>query len=240
MRCVRSNQSLLHRVLTWHLPARQKRISRRPSKNAIEAQLRIASMCLVTRTSPTATNSCRLLLTYLIPCHLLTTHTLPSKSLLAPYPNLEALFRPLCDCIRRGDLSGFDAALSAGEIEFVKRRIYLTLERGRDICLRNLFRRVFFAGGFEEAREGQAPIRRTRIPVTEFAAAFRVGNKAAIVSRIDIDEVECFLANLIYKVSFDGVGSLTYQAPTQHTSQRCPSTDFFAPLAESDERLYCS
>ncbi len=126
--------------------------------------------------------------------------------MLAPYPNLEPLFRPLCACIKRGDLAGFDAALAAGELEFVKRRIYLTLERGRDICLRNLFRRVFFAGGFEEAKEGQAPVRRTRIPVTEFAAAFRVGNKAVSASRIDMDEVECFLANLIYKVSLYGAG----------------------------------
>jgi COP9 signalosome complex subunit 12 len=144
----------------------------------------------------------RLILSYLIPCHLLTTHTLPTKALLAPYPRLEALFRPLCSCIKRGDLPGFDAALLSGEHEFVKRRIYLTLERGRDIALRNLFRLVFLAGGFEEAKEGQAPIRRTRIPVAEFAAAIRLGSKTESAARVDIDEVECFLANLIYKVSF--------------------------------------
>ena len=143
----------------------------------------------------------RLLLTYLIPCHLLTTHTLPSKTLLAPYPRLESLFGPLCQCIRHGNLSGFDAALASAEAEFVKRRIYLTLERGRDIALRNLFRKVFLAGGFEETKEGQAPIRRTRIPVTEFAAAMRVGSQIGPATRIDLDEVECFLANLIYKVS---------------------------------------
>jgi hypothetical protein len=154
----------------------------------------------------------RLLLTYLIPCHLLTTHTLPSKALLAPYPRLESLFAPLCQCIRSGDLSGFDAALTSGEAEFVKRRIYLTLERGRDIALRNLFRKVFLAGGFEETKEGQPPLRRTRIPVTEFAAAMRVGSNIGAATRVDLDEVECFLANLIYKVSNGCGGSLTYQA----------------------------
>jgi hypothetical protein len=131
----------------------------------------------------------------------LTTHTLPSKALLAPYPRLEFLFAPLCQCIRNGDLSGFDAALASGEAEFVKRRIYLTLERGRDIALRNLFRKVFLAGGFEETKESQTPIRRTRITVTEFAAAMRVGSKVGPATRVDLDEVECFLANLIYKVS---------------------------------------
>ncbi|KAF7589844.1 COP9 signalosome (CSN) subunit [Aspergillus hancockii] len=140
-----------------------------------------------------------LILTYLIPCHLVTTHTLPSKKLLAPFPRLEKLFRPLCNCIMKGDLNGLDNAMSAGEEEFVKRRIYLPLERGRDIALRNLFRKVFIAGGFEESKDGQPPIRRTRISVSEFAAALRIGTHADARSRVDIDEVECLLSNLIYK-----------------------------------------
>ncbi|KAJ5084800.1 PCI/PINT associated module [Penicillium alfredii] len=140
-----------------------------------------------------------LILTYLIPCHLVTTHTLPSQRLLAPFPRLERLFRPLSNCIRKGDLVGFDAAMSAGEEEFVKRRIYLPLERGRDIALRNLFRKVFIAGGFEDPKDGGPPIRRTRIPVAEFAAALQIGNHATDRSRVDIDEVECLLSNLVYK-----------------------------------------
>ena len=141
----------------------------------------------------------RLILTYLIPCHLLTTHTLPSRTLLQPYPRLHTLFTPLSKCIRQGDLAGFDTALAAGENEFVKRRIYLTLERGRDIALRNLFRKVFIAGGFEETKEGEQ-IRRTRVPLNEFVAAIRLGggNQDRM---IDGDEVECLLANMIYKVS---------------------------------------
>ncbi|KAF7713808.1 COP9 signalosome complex subunit 12 [Penicillium ucsense] len=140
-----------------------------------------------------------LILTYLIPCHMVTTHTLPSRQLLAPFPRLEQLFRPLSNCIRRGDLVGFDQAMAAGEAEFVKRRIYLPLERGRDIALRNLFRNVFIAGGYEEPKDGQPAIRRTRIPVSEFAAALRIGTHATNRMGVDIDEVECLLANLIYK-----------------------------------------
>ncbi|KAL4961643.1 protein csn12 [Aspergillus stella-maris] len=140
-----------------------------------------------------------LILTYLIPCHLVNTHTLPSKKLLNDFPRLEQLFRPLCECIRQGDLNGFDDAMTAGEEEFVRRRIYLPLERGRDIALRNLFRKVFIAGGFEESKDGQPPIRRTRIPVAEFAAALRIGTHADARTRVDIDEVECLLSNLIYK-----------------------------------------
>lgn len=96
---------------------------------------------------------------------------------------------------------GFDQAMTAGEEEFVKRRIYLPLERGRDIALRNLFRKVFLAGGFEEPKDDQPAIRRSRVPVAEFAAALQVGTNATGRSRVDIDEVECLLSNLIYKVS---------------------------------------
>ncbi|KZF22058.1 COP9 signalosome complex subunit 12 [Xylona heveae TC161] len=138
-----------------------------------------------------------LLLTYLIPCRLLTTQSLPSAKLLAAYPHLEQLFKPICQCIKKGDLAGYDKALIAGEEEFVKRRIYLTLERGRDIALRNLLRKVFIAGGFETPKDGGAPIRRTRVPVAEFAAAIRIGSE--IGQTIDTDEVECMLANMIYK-----------------------------------------
>lgn len=141
-----------------------------------------------------------MILTYLIPCHLVTTHTLPSHRLLSQFPRLEAFFRPLSNCIRKGDLVGFDKAMAAGEEEFVKRRIYLPLERGRDIALRNLFRKVFIAGGFEESKDGQPPIRRTRVPVAEFAAALRIGTHATARTRVDTDEVECLLSNLIYKV----------------------------------------
>ncbi|KAL2270942.1 hypothetical protein VTJ83DRAFT_313 [Remersonia thermophila] len=140
------------------------------------------------------------ILTYLIPCHLINNHTLPTKRLLEPYPRLQQLFLPLCQCIKRGELHKFDLALQEGEDEFVKRRIYLTLERGRDIALRNLLRKVFIARGFEEAKPGENPVRRTRVPVAEFAAAISLGSE----EKIDNDEVECLLANMIYKGHMKG------------------------------------
>ena len=146
-----------------------------------------------------ATRNKELILTYMIPCHLLTTHSLPSPALLAPYPRLQTLFGDLGQAIKRGNLAGFDKALAAGEATFVKRRIYLTLERGRDIALRNLLRKVYLAGGFEEGKDGGAPLRRTRVPVKEFEAAIRLGMDQKNGS-LGGDEVECLLANMIYKV----------------------------------------
>lgn len=134
-------------------------------------------------------------MTYLIPCHLLTTQTLPTHALLDPYPRLQKLFLPLAQCIKRGDLYAFDQALKEGEDEFVKRRIYLPLERSHDTCLRNLLRKVFIAGGM--APDVDPPTRRTRIPIAEFTAAIGMSSK----QQVDSDEVECLLANMIYKVS---------------------------------------
>lgn len=107
---------------------------------------------------------------------------------------------PLAQCIKKGDLYAFDQALKKGEDEFVKRRIYLPLERAHDTCLRNLLRKVFIAGGFEEPKPeapDAPPVRRTRVPVAEFTAAISLSSK----QNVDSDEVECQMANMIYKVS---------------------------------------
>ncbi|KAI5359633.1 putative proteasome component (PCI) domain, winged helix-like DNA-binding domain superfamily [Septoria linicola] len=150
-----------------------------------------------------ATKNIQLILTYLIPTKLLTSHTLPSSAVLAQYPGLARLFQPIAESIRKGDLAAFNAALESGEEEFVKRRIYLTLERGRDVILRNIFRKVFLAGGFEPPKEGEttSSARRTRVSTDEFAAALQMAG--AEVNNgdqgFDYDEVECLIANAIYK-----------------------------------------
>ena len=145
-----------------------------------------------------------LILIYLIPTRLLTSRKLPSRALLDQHPGLVQLFQPLVDSIRRGNLSAFNAALENGEDQFVNRRVYLTLERGRDIILRNVFRKVFIAGGFEPPKEGDGgtPSRRTRVPIHEFAAALSLAGAEVGDGEggIDSDEVECLIANAIYKV----------------------------------------
>ncbi|KAI0474640.1 PCI domain-containing protein [Xylaria cf. heliscus] len=166
-------------------------------ENYVEAEKHLEMAWLMCH--KTSQRNLELILTYLVPCRLLTTHTLPSAQLLGPFPRLQKLFTPLARAIKKADLRAFDIALREGEDEFIKRRVYLTLERGRDIVLRNLLRKVFIAGGFEEAKEGAAPVRRTRIPVTEFTAAVQMSSGEAI----DTDEVECLMANMIYKVRRD-------------------------------------
>jgi hypothetical protein len=135
---------------------------------------------------------------------LITQHKVPTASLLAEAPRLERIFGPLVSCIKRGDLTGFDKALAEGEPEFVRRRIFLTLERSRDIALRNLLRKVYLAGGFDDLKEGQTEkdrIRKSRVPLANFAAALRMGIAGEGSGQVvEDDEVECLLANQIYKV----------------------------------------
>ncbi|KAI6956405.1 COP9 signalosome complex subunit 12 [Hortaea werneckii] len=152
-----------------------------------------------------ASKNKELILTYLIPTQMLTSHRLPTSTLLQQSPHLDRLFTPITRAIRSASLHAFSQAMEAGEEDFVKRRIYLTLERGRDIILRNLFRRVFIAGGYEAPKEGEAPagqpMRRTRVPVKEFAAALMVSGAEVGDGEggVDGDEVECLIANCIYK-----------------------------------------
>jgi hypothetical protein len=146
----------------------------------------------------------RRILTYLVPCRLITQHKIPSAQLLNEYPRIRQLFGDLVKAILKGDLSGFDKALVEGEPEFVRRRVFLTLERSRDIALRNLLRRVFLAEGYEDLKDGQTEkerVRKSRIPINHFATAFRMGTAGPDSGQaIEDDEVECLLANMIYKV----------------------------------------
>lgn len=191
----------------------------------VQAEARLTEAWLLC--SRNAKENLERILMYLIPCRMLTSHVLPTKKLLEPFPRLRDQFLPLAQCIRRGDLRSFDQALQKGEDIFVKRRIYLTLERGRDIALRNLLRKVFIAGGFEEQKEPGAPrVRRTRIPIAEFQAAISMGSGG---QPVDSDEVECLLANMIYKVSPPSLTPLLQS----HISD----TDIFAGL---DEGVHCA
>ena len=129
---------------------------------------------------------------YLIPTRLLTKQLLPTKALLSRYPRLEYLFLPFTQCIKAGNLKKFDEALAAGEEDFVKRRIYLTLERGREVVLRNLFRRTYMLQTAELPAKSRVPLELFRVAV-EVSSGLGKGEMEA-------EEVECLLANMIYTV----------------------------------------
>ncbi|KAG4305459.1 hypothetical protein PORY_001015 [Pneumocystis oryctolagi] len=124
-----------------------------------------------------------LILTYLIPTLLLTSQKMPSNALLSNFLRLKNLYEPLKKYIRKGNLREYDRLLLEKEKELMNRRVYLVIEKIRDTCIRNLFRRVFFLNE-----------KSTRIPIQQFHIALR---HAGLNN--DTTETECFLANMIYK-----------------------------------------
>ena len=84
---------------------------------------------------------CRRILSYLIPLRLLRG-ILPSSTLLDNFPRLASLYRPLVSAYRTGDLKAYDDALLEKRGALVKRGCFLIVERAREGCLRQLFKRV--------------------------------------------------------------------------------------------------
>jgi COP9 signalosome complex subunit 12 len=184
--------------------------------------------------------SARLLLTYLVPCRLITHHTVPTAQLLEEYPHIQRLFGDLVKSIKKGDLSGFDNALAEGEPEFVKRRVFLTLERSRDIAVRNLLRRVVLAAGYEDLKEGQTEkdrIRKSRIPTSHFAAALKMSTASSGSGQVvDDDEVECLIANMIYKVRLFFVRALI----SGYSSAQNPNPHPFSSFMHASRTYPCT
>jgi len=127
----------------------------------------------------------RLILRYLIPVKLILG-ILPSKKLLETYGLNE--FRDVVEAMRRGDARLLDSALDAGEAEFIRQGTYLILEKLRMSVYRTLFKRVHaIHGATEPAKSNQVALNKFQIAL-EWCGA-----------DVDADEVECIVANLIFR-----------------------------------------
>lgn len=126
-----------------------------------------------------ATANKRKILNYLLPVKLLRGR-LPTQKLLQKYSLYE--FLPLVEGIRNGDLRSFNDALLKYQDLFIRRGTYLLLEKCKTVCYRNLFKRVFMIS------------ERTQVPLPLMLKTF-----AYLGMPIDLDEIECILANLIFR-----------------------------------------
>ncbi|KAF9266195.1 hypothetical protein L218DRAFT_978700 [Marasmius fiardii PR-910] len=122
------------------------------------------------------------ILTYLLPLRLLKGQ-LPSDVLLKRFPHVRELFSPFVSAIRAGDVAAYDRALDTWEKKLLELNLLLTLEKGREICLRGLFRKVWIAS--EKA---------SRISIAKFHASLRICG-----IDVDSEEAECLVANQIFK-----------------------------------------
>mmetsp|Transcript_14786 Transcript_14786/g.27701 ORF Transcript_14786/g.27701 Transcript_14786/m.27701 type:complete len:180 (+) Transcript_14786:3-542(+) len=119
------------------------------------------------------------ILKYLVPVKLYRGR-LPSMYLLDKYGLDE--FKPLVEGIRKGDLRTFQDGLIQYQDRFIRQGTYLLLEKCKTVCYRNLFKRV------------HKIVDKHQISLNHVAKAFKWLGMA-----IDLDEIECILANLIFR-----------------------------------------
>jgi hypothetical protein len=139
-----------------------------------------------------------LILHYLIPTRILRGK-FPQPHLLSYFPTLETLYTPIIDAIIRGDVGKFDSSLDANEDQLIQRGTFLTVERARFLCIRNLFKRVYVSISYmlmvaRYLLKDKSP----RISIPEFAAALQSATKGEEEDDWNA-EVECMLANLMDK-----------------------------------------
>ena len=122
----------------------------------------------------------RRVLNFLVPVKLLKGK-LPSRHLLETYSMNQ--YESLIEGLRTGDLEKFSEALEENSELFLKRGIFLLLEKCKFIAYRNLFKRCWIIGE-----------KSSQMSLENLRKAFEFCGKTA-----DLDEIECLLANLIYK-----------------------------------------
>mmetsp|Transcript_18561 Transcript_18561/g.45686 ORF Transcript_18561/g.45686 Transcript_18561/m.45686 type:complete len:422 (+) Transcript_18561:44-1309(+) len=122
----------------------------------------------------------KLILLYLVPVQL-RLGRFPPKALLEKY-DLSDKYSKIAAAIRLGKLDDFTAALAAHHEFFLRNGVYLILEQLRTLVYRNLFRAVH-----------------TVVGGTKLQLSFLQISLSWLGSDIDLDEIECLVANLIYK-----------------------------------------
>ncbi|KAJ1618511.1 PCI domain-containing protein 2, partial [Pavlovales sp. CCMP2436] len=121
----------------------------------------------------------RLCLMYLVPTRLVLGK-LASAALLGKYSLHH--YTALCAAVNQGDLRAFNEHKEAHQSLYIQQGVYLIVERARTICYRNLFRKL------------HALIGSNKLSLKQMASAV-----TAVGVEVDVDELECVLANLIYQ-----------------------------------------
>ncbi|GAA6089768.1 PCI domain-containing protein 2 [Tachysurus ichikawai] len=134
----------------------------------------------------------RLILIYLLPVKMLLGH-MPTNHLLKKYDLLQ--FADVTKAVSEGNLLLLNEALAKHETFFIRCGIFLILEKLKIITYRNLFKKVYHL------------LKTHQLPLD----AFLVALKMMQMEDMDIDEVQCILANLIYMGHIKGYISHQHQ-----------------------------
>ncbi|KAK9980418.1 hypothetical protein ABG768_000029 [Culter alburnus] len=134
----------------------------------------------------------RLILIYLLPVKMLLGH-MPTHQLLKKYDLMQ--FADVTKAVSEGNLLLLNEALVKHETFFIRCGIFLILEKLKIITYRNLFKKVYHL------------LKTHQLPLDAFLVALRMMK----VEDVDIDEVQCILANLIYMGHIKGYISHQHQ-----------------------------
>ncbi|KAK4055163.1 COP9 signalosome (CSN) subunit [Microbotryomycetes sp. JL201] len=138
---------------------------------------------------------CRLILNYLIPLILLRG-VLPSAKTLAMSERLAAVYRPFLEAFKTGNVQLYDSQLQVAEKRLMERGTYLIVERAREGAVRALLKKAWIL----EAKPA-------RMSIERFQAYYTRGTG----TDIDAEEMECVIANMIYKNLMKGYISHQHQ-----------------------------
>ncbi|NWW90517.1 PCID2 protein, partial [Rhynochetos jubatus] len=134
----------------------------------------------------------RMILIYLLPVKMLLGH-MPTVQLLKKYDLMQ--FAEVTKAVSEGNLLLLNDALTKHETFFIRCGIFLILEKLKIITYRNLFKKVYLL------------LKTHQLSLD----AFLVALKFMQVDDVDIDEVQCILANLIYMGHIKGYISHQHQ-----------------------------
>ncbi|XP_043092000.1 PCI domain-containing protein 2 [Puntigrus tetrazona] len=134
----------------------------------------------------------RLILIYLLPVKMLLGH-MPTHQLLKKYDLMQ--FTDVTKAVSEGNLLLLNEALVKHETFFIRCGIFLILEKLKIITYRNLFKKVYHL------------LKTHQLPLDAFLVALRMMK----VEDVDIDEVQCILANLIFMGHIKGYISHQHQ-----------------------------
>ncbi|KFP02806.1 PCI domain-containing protein 2 [Calypte anna] len=134
----------------------------------------------------------RMILIYLLPVKMLLGH-MPTIQLLKKYDLMQ--FAEVTKSVSEGNLLLLNDALTKHETFFIRCGIFLILEKLKIITYRNLFKKVYLL------------LKTHQLSLDAFLHAL----KFMQVDDVDIDEVQCILANLIYMGHIKGYISHQHQ-----------------------------
>jgi nuclear mRNA export protein PCID2/THP1 len=137
----------------------------------------------------------RLVLLYLIPARILRG-TLPSRRLLKGYNMF--WYEDISRALRTGNLRLFDEAVERHEQFFIRKGLYLAIEKMRSLVYRSLCSKLY------NARVAMAKVDPHKVKLEDVQLSLRVCGV-----EMSKDEVECILANLIYNGIIKGYLSHT-------------------------------